>query len=103
MSRFFKAFQLGTQRSGLFGINIAVSNTIAAISAATGQDLGSVHENSWAVFEFSAENEIKVVETETGKKTRLTGNGYVVFMFLGHDCITNLDLYLTIVVKIIDH
>ncbi|XP_078357500.1 uncharacterized protein LOC144642417 [Oculina patagonica] len=66
MTRFFKALQLGSQRSGLFGINIAVSNTIAAISAATGQDLGSVHENSWAVFELSAENEIKVVETETG-------------------------------------
>ncbi|KAL9985897.1 hypothetical protein ACROYT_G008350 [Oculina patagonica] len=66
MTRLFRAFQLATQRSGLFGINIAVSNTIAAISAATGQDLGSVHENSWAVFEFSAENEIKVVGTETG-------------------------------------
>ncbi|XP_078360600.1 uncharacterized protein LOC144644911 isoform X1 [Oculina patagonica] len=66
MTGYFKALQLGTQRSGLYGINIAVCNMIAAISAATGQDLGSVHENSMAAFELSAENEVDVVRTETG-------------------------------------
>ena len=77
MTRFFKAFQLASQRSGLCGINIAVSNMIAAISAATGQDLGSVHENSWAVFEFSAENKIKLAGNEAGKKNRLNRYGFV--------------------------
>ena len=62
---------MAAQRSGSFGLNQGVSNTIAAISAATGQDLASVHENSWAVFDVSAENKIKVAGTETGKKNRL--------------------------------
>lgn len=63
---------MASQRAGLVGINAAVSNGIAAISAATGQDLGSVNENSWAVLEISAENEIEVMGGEPGKKRRLT-------------------------------
>ena len=78
LTRAFHAEQLAAQRSGSFGLNQGVSNTIAAISAATGQDLASVHENSWAVFDVSAENEIKLTETETGEKKRMTGYGLVI-------------------------
>ena len=35
-----------TERDGMFGYNINVANAIAAIFAATGQDLGSLHESS---------------------------------------------------------
>jgi hydroxymethylglutaryl-CoA reductase (NADPH) len=35
-----------TQKEGMVGYNINVSNTIASVFAATGQDLGSVHESS---------------------------------------------------------
>ena len=42
------------------GVNQCVSNTIAGISAATGQDLASVHESSWAVFDVTVERNIKV-------------------------------------------
>ena len=51
---------MGAQRSGSYCLNICVSNTIAGISAATGQDLACVHESSWAVLEISMEKEIKV-------------------------------------------
>lgn len=35
-----------TKKDGMFGYNINVANAIAAIFAATGQDLGSLHESS---------------------------------------------------------
>ena len=58
---------MAAQRSGSFGVNQCVSNTIAGISAATGQDLASVHESSWAVFDVTAERKIKV----TGKRENI--------------------------------
>ncbi|CAH3186942.1 unnamed protein product [Porites evermanni] len=66
--RCFHAFQMGAQRSGSYCLNICVSNTIAGISAATGQDLACVHESSWAVLEIAMEKEIKVAEAESSEK-----------------------------------
>jgi len=56
----FHAFHLAAQRSGSYGFNIGVSNTLAGISAATGQDLACVHESSWAVFDVRAEEKVPV-------------------------------------------
>ena len=58
---------MAAQRSGSFGVNQCVSNTIAGISAATGQDLASVHESSWAVLDVTTETKIKV----SGKRKNL--------------------------------
>ena len=70
LTRAFHAHQMAAQRSGSYGVNQGVSNTIAGISAATGQDLGSVHENSWAVLDVMAEENIKITKIETGKKIK---------------------------------
>ena len=56
----FHALQMAAQRSGSYGVNQCVSNTIVGISAATGQDLTSVHESSWAEFDVTVERNIKV-------------------------------------------
>jgi hydroxymethylglutaryl-CoA reductase (NADPH) len=40
------AFMAGSLHAGMVGFNINVANTIAAIFAATGQDIGSVHESA---------------------------------------------------------
>ncbi|CAH3103209.1 unnamed protein product [Pocillopora meandrina] len=60
----FNALALSAQRSGSCGINQVVSNTLAAIFTATGQDIACVHESSWSVFEISAEEEIRIQATE---------------------------------------
>ena len=52
--------QIGAQRAGSYCTNVCVSNTIAGISAATGQDLACIHESSWAMLEIATETEIKV-------------------------------------------
>ena len=56
----FHAFHLAAQRSGAYGVNIALSNAIAGIFAAAGQDLACVHESSWAVMDVRAEEKISV-------------------------------------------
>ena len=56
----FMCFSFSFKRSGSYGVNQCVSNTIAGISAATGQDMASVHESSWAVFDVTVERNIKV-------------------------------------------
>ena len=60
LSKAFHSHQLAAQRSGSYGVNQGVSNTLAGIFAATGQDLASVHESSWTVFDVRAEEKIKV-------------------------------------------
>lgn len=60
MNRCFHAMQIGAQRAGSYCTNVCVSNTIAGISAATGQDLACIHESSWAMLEIATETEIKV-------------------------------------------
>ena len=55
----FHAHQLAAQRSGSYGVNQGASNTLAGIFAATGQDLASVHESSWTVFDVRREKKIK--------------------------------------------
>ncbi|XP_073240864.1 uncharacterized protein [Porites lutea] len=64
----FHALQMAAQRSGSYGVNQCVSNTIAGISAATGQDLASVHESSWAVFDVTVERNIKVAGVESNEE-----------------------------------
>lgn len=68
----FNALALSAQRSGSCGINQVVSNTLAAIFTATGQDIACVHESSWSVFEISAEEEIKIQSTEHRKRRGLS-------------------------------
>ena len=51
---------------------------MAAVFTATGQDIASVHENSWSVFDISAEEEIQIKTTESGKITGLTRYGLVI-------------------------
>ncbi|CAH3170462.1 unnamed protein product, partial [Porites evermanni] len=67
LNRCFHALQIGAQRAGSYCANVCVSNTIAGISAATGQDLACVHESSWAMLEITTEREIKVGGTESGE------------------------------------
>lgn len=43
----------GAQCAGMVGFNINLANTIAAIFAATGQDIASVHESSVGIFSLS--------------------------------------------------
>lgn len=62
----FNALALSGQRSGSYGINQVVSNTLAAIFTATGQDIACVHESSWSVFEISPEEEIQLTTTGQG-------------------------------------
>lgn len=68
----FNALALSAQRSGSCGINQVVSNTLAAIFTATGQDIACVHESSWSVFEISAEEEINIQSTEHRKRRGLS-------------------------------
>lgn len=52
-----KAYHLmsqGAHNNGMIGVNINVSNTVAAIFTATGQDIACVHESSLAVLNVEA-------------------------------------------------
>ena len=80
MVKAYNALALSAQRSGSYGINQVVSNTLAAIFTATGRDIACVHESSWSVFEISAEEEIKIQATEHRKRRGLSIYSFIVIV-----------------------
>jgi hydroxymethylglutaryl-CoA reductase (NADPH) len=52
LMRCFKASRKLARQNGMIGYNINVANAISSIFAATGQDLGCVHESSVGILEF---------------------------------------------------
>lgn len=50
--RCFKASRKLARQNGMIGYNINVANTISSIFAATGQDLGCIHESSVGILKF---------------------------------------------------
>lgn len=53
--RSYELGMVGSVQGGMVGANVNVANSVAAIFAATGQDIGCVHESSGAVFHLRRE------------------------------------------------